>query len=589
MRTLKRKKCLGQSHRLRSLPSVRLGGLVLLAISAVCVLFAAPMLQQTAVSGDLDIATVLPTGAMIYLESKEFSGQLRDWSESSVKQHWLEGENFSQFEKSRLYLRLKDKLQEFSGLAGVSVDLPLLRSLAGNQAGLGLYNIRDIEFVFATRISGSQFEQGPFFQQRPQYEQRTAEGGTYFARNGQGGAIAFAIRRNYFFLATSETLLRSALHNVAVASSREGLSAEPLFQESQAALARSADLWMFLNMSLIQSSRSFRNEWLYQNFEETSRYRAGVVRLSRLPNQYREERQFLLKDDASLPEKIDPVLLQSIPRSMEFVRAEAASSRDIAAMLYSALLNPLRRRDETLSLTGSDAPYEIAPLLKTGNRYFLQIDEPMPAAENIEESRRRVQEQLISQLEREIEALGVKGFQQCVAPQLDSQGYCRVQQALLLNGGGKSLSSLKQVLQNQYNRLYLSGTAATWARGEGTLESLGTLAGLTLGSKGSLLVIGNSESLAQSLLSSESTVPLMSERPLYSYARLDAKRFRSNYKALFQWLDHQAHPRNPGEPPPYFSQNLGSLVTALSPLQAVTVQSWAIERILHQEVVYDLQ
>ena len=45
-----------------------------------------------------------------------------------------------------------------------------------------------------------------------------------------GGAVAFAIRRNYFFLATSETLLRSALHNVAVASSREGLSVgRPVF------------------------------------------------------------------------------------------------------------------------------------------------------------------------------------------------------------------------------------------------------------------------------------------------------------------------------------------------------------------------
>ena len=84
-------------------------------------------------------------------------------------------------------------------------------------------------------------------------------------------------------------------------------------------------------------------------------------------------------------------------------------------------------------------------------------------------------------------------------------------------------------------------------------------------------------------------MPLASDRPVHSYARLDLKRFRPNYDALFQWLDYQAHSRNPGEPPPYFSQNLGSLMTALSPVQAVTVQSWGIERILHQEVVYDLQ
>ena len=366
-------------------------GAWLLAVLAIVVigsgLFALPWLQTT--GSDIDIATLLPPGAMIYLESQDFLGQLQRWSDSGVKQRWLASANFSEFEKSRLYLRLKDRLQEFNSLAGLSTDLPLIRSLAGKQAGLGLYGVRDLEFVFVTKIPTSSFEQGPFFQQRARYEQRSAEGGAYFARSGPNGAIAFAVRRGYFFLATRESLLRTALHNFGVASSRERLSAEPLFQESQTALARSGDVWMYLNMGLVQESRYFRNEWLYRNLEETGRYRAGAVRLGMQAGQYKEERQFLLKEDVTGPAAIDPVLLQGLPGNLELVRAETATPKAIAAALHEALLNPLRQRDQTLSLTRREDPYETAPLLKTDNRYFLQIDEPAPAVENRQEAQRR--------------------------------------------------------------------------------------------------------------------------------------------------------------------------------------------------------
>jgi hypothetical protein len=224
------------------------GSWLVAALAAIAIgsaLFALPMLQT---ASDIDVATLLPPGAMIYLESQDLLGQLQRWGDSGVKQRWLGSANFSEFEKSRLYLRLKDRLREFDSLAGLTTDLPLVRSLAGKQAGLGLYGIRDLEFVFATKIPTGSFEQGPFFQQRARYEQRSAEGGAYFARSGPNGAIAFAIRGGYFLLATKESLLRAALHNFSVAASRERLSAGPLFQESQTALDRSGDIWMYLNM-----------------------------------------------------------------------------------------------------------------------------------------------------------------------------------------------------------------------------------------------------------------------------------------------------------------------------------------------------
>jgi hypothetical protein len=502
-----------------------------------------------------------------------------------VKQRWLASANFSEFEKSRLYLRLKDRLHEFDSLAGLSTDLPLVRSLAGKQAGLGLYSIRDLEFVFATKIPASSFEQGPFFQQRARYEQRSAEGGAYFARSGPNGAIAFAIRGGYFLLATRESLLRTALHNFSVAASRERLSAEPLFQESQTALARSSDVWMYLNMGLVQDSRYFRNEWLYKNLEETGRYRAGVVRLAMQSGQYREERQFLLKEDATAPPAIDPALLQGLPDSLELVRAETATPKAIALTLHETLLNPLRRRDQTLSLTRREDPYETAPLLKTDNRYFLQIDEPAPAAENPKERQQREMQQMLSELEAELQALGSAALVQCRSSQLDAEGYVRAQHGFVLKAGTPNLNRLKQVIQSQYNRLHHGSQLANWTRGEGNSEVLGSLSPVALETKGSLFALGNSTAFVRSLLNSPSSAR-DSSRAVYYYGRLDLKQLRPHYNGLFQWLDYQAVPPHPGIPPPYFSANLGGLLGALRPVETVAVQRWVVNRTLHEEVIY---
>jgi hypothetical protein len=164
-----------------------------------------------------------------------------------------------------------------------------------------------------------------------------------------------------------------------------------------------------------------------------------------------------------------------------------------------------------------------------------------------------------------------------------------LQRALLLGGGDRNLSSLKQVIQSQYNRLYLSGNPAAWTRQEGAVEVLGARGGVTLASKGSLLILSNSESFTRSLLNSPSDPAAKTDRPLHSYARLDLKRFRSSYDALFRWLDYEARPRNPGEAPPYFSQNLGSLMAALSPVEGVTVQSWGRGKVLHEEIIYQMR
>ena len=77
-----------------------------------------------------------------------------------------------------------------------------------------------------------------------------------------------------------------------------------------------------------------------------------------------------------------------------------------------------------------------------------------------------------------------------------------------------------------------------------------------------------------------------SSRAVHYYGRVDLKQLRPRYNGLFQWLDYQAVPPHPGAPPPYLSANLGGLLGALQPVEAVAVQRWVVNRTLHEEVVY---
>lgn len=321
------------------------------------------------------------------------------------------------------------------------------------------------------------------------------------------------------------------------------------------------------------------------SLEETARYRAGVVRLAMQSGQYREERQFLLKEDAAAPAAIDPALLQSLPDSLELVRAETATPKTIDLALHETLLSPLRRRDQTLSLARREDPYEMAPLLKTDNRYFLQIDEPAPAVENLKESQQRELQQMLTELEAELQALGSAALVQCRSSQVDAEGYVRAQHGFVLKSGGTNLDRLKQVIQRHYNRLYHGSQLANSTRGEGTTEVLGSLSPVALQTMGSLFAIGNSTTFVRSLLNSASSAGDSSRAVTYD-ARLDLKHLRPHYNSQFQWLHYQAVPPHPGAFPPYFSANFGGLMGSLQSVETVAVQRWVVNRTLHEEVVY---
>ena len=64
------------------------------------------------------LATLMPSGALLYLEAPDFGRLLRDWDISKVKGDWLQSENHAVFSRSNLFTKLQEVYSQYGEAAG---------------------------------------------------------------------------------------------------------------------------------------------------------------------------------------------------------------------------------------------------------------------------------------------------------------------------------------------------------------------------------------------------------------------------------------------------------------------------------------
>src|SRR5277367_545399 len=98
------------------------------------------------------MSTLLPPGALIYLEAQDFSGLLTRWNGSAEKRAWLTSANYSVVSRSRLLGRLQQVQGEFETAAGVSPQMNLLNQVAGRESAFAFYGLGNLKFVYLTKL-----------------------------------------------------------------------------------------------------------------------------------------------------------------------------------------------------------------------------------------------------------------------------------------------------------------------------------------------------------------------------------------------------------------------------------------------------
>jgi hypothetical protein len=328
-------------------------GVLLLSCAVV---FAVGALER-ALKPQPELPSLLPEGALLSIEARDFGSLLHDWNTSEEKRAWLASDNHADFSTSRLFTRLSQAQNEFSAAAGLPADANLLETVAGKQSCLGLYDIGNLEFVYVTRLNQQQIESTPLWQTRSKFEQRSEAGNPFYVHTDAASSrtAAFAAKDGWLILSTREDLVAGVLDRLATAS-LHSLANEGWFAEAvkQAAVER-GDLRMVLNLEMIVSSPYFRSYWVQRNITEMKQYASAVSDLYRTSQTYREERVLLRRAGLTAVSQGDVRSIAALaPEDAAFYAAQASPAPE--SVLEALRENLLESRPESAAASSTAAP-----------------------------------------------------------------------------------------------------------------------------------------------------------------------------------------------------------------------------------------
>lgn len=308
------------------------------------------------------LARLMPQGALLFIEGKDFGGLLQDWSSSAEKQSWLKSDNYEAFSRSRLFLRLQAAQQEFATAAGVPPNTKFLSEVAGKHTALGIYDIGKLEMLYITELPSAQAMQSGIWQQRSKFDPRQAAGEQFFARTDpqSGRTVAFAINGDYLILATREDLVAGALSAIK-GGQLATIDREPWFAEAIKAAQQPGDLRMVIHLDEVAKTPHFRTYWIQQNITAMRAYQSAVSDLYRSASEYREERVLLRKnaEDATKNPSDASQLAQLVPAEAGYFSSEAGPAvGDVIGAIEQKILAP---RD------GPAPPSQSAPTVSLGD------------------------------------------------------------------------------------------------------------------------------------------------------------------------------------------------------------------------------
>ena len=329
---------------------------------------------QSSTAGAMQLASIVPQGAILTIESKDFAGLLKQWSESKEKAAWLKSDDYEIFSRSRLLGRLGDAQTEFAHSAGLPPDMSFVQEVAGSDSIFAWYDVGKLEFLYITRMPAGGAERSRLFALRGKFTRRQIGSMTFYVRRTGGAAaseapegdspgsdgaldvgrertVAFATSGDWLLLATREDLMAGALTLLGRAKSTATveaenallpLSEEPWFHDARVAADREPGaMRMTLNLEKIVRTPYFESYWIQHNISDMKQYRCAVddlylegddLKAASDRHVFREER-ILLPESSTETEKISPDLTAMtalLPSHAGVYRAVASPSLDVA-------------------------------------------------------------------------------------------------------------------------------------------------------------------------------------------------------------------------------------------------------------------
>jgi hypothetical protein len=310
---------------------------ILVLSLAIALTSASDAQQARPLSEQLRHASLMPGGAMLYIQSGDLNALMRRWIASPVRAAYYKSPSFKAFSKSHVYLKLEQRKKDFESALGFGLDESRLAELAGGPSAVALYDIGKIELVFVTEVSRAKAAATAAFQQAMKFEERSASGTSYYVREltTDGGRMTqqfcFVYAGGKLIITTAEGLMLRTLANLK--SQTEDSLGPAVIRAAESAEGFAAhDVTMWLDQTKLNNSRLFRNYWIHRNPGELAAVENGLVDLRISAAGLTEQRWFKLKAGISQPPEVTgsdlAALLQFAPPDAQLIEVRGPSSQE---------------------------------------------------------------------------------------------------------------------------------------------------------------------------------------------------------------------------------------------------------------------
>jgi hypothetical protein len=534
---------------------------------------------QTAPAHALD--QVMPEGALLYIEARDFSGLLKDWNASPERAEWLKSDDYRVFSNSRLFLRLREASDQFAAAAGLPPNMKFLLEAAGRESAVAVYEIGKLEFLYVTRLSSGDFVQSTLWQSRNKFQSRNAGGKPFFTRKDEesGRVVAFAVADNYLILGTREDLVAGSLELMSGSKGR-ALNGEGWYKQARAAASPTpGDLRMVMNLQNLAIAPHFRTYWIQQNITEMRGYAGAVSDLYREGQVYREERVILPVNNDKEPgpsASAVTALLSSVPSDYGFYQAGPADTKRALAVLEQKILAPrfgaarIERLAPQVQLTSGQTG--------AGTDLETRID--------VEPASRVTSQNAAEALQRQLEKASPQALLVLQASHKNADGVLLSLPAVvgIVASNDWDVVSVQNAVQEMIApALTAARLGLQWreVKDAGGYYELDGLLPLQMAVRGKVMYLANDAGLLASVLQTRNQ-PL--SQPATYAAGFSHARERQKFYEFTSLVDQPSAAR--GAEPQFFSQNIASFSRAFAKLESEEIITRQTKDKIQQTVTY---
>lgn len=540
-------------------------------------------LYQAQTSSARPLDQLVPEGALLYIEAKDFGALLKDWNASPEKAQWLKSDDYRVFSNSRLFLRLNKASDEFAVAAGVPPNMKFVNDAAGKESALAIYDIGNLEFLYISRMNSGSFTQSPLWQLRNKFQPRMAGGKPFYARKEEqsGRVVAFAVADDYLILGTREDLVAGALELMGGSKSRT-IRQEGWYTKALAAAPPAAgDFRMALHLEKIAVTPHFRTYWVQQNITEMQGYESAVSDLYREGATYREERVILpaksSEDENALTQSTQAVtgLLSMVPKEYGFYRAGKADTKSSLAVVEQKILAPH---------FGAAPVEKLAPQVQLGSGQT-GASSDLETRIDVEPVSRTVGGNAREGLQKQFDGAHVQGMLVVQSTRKNSDGVLLANPSVVVIAGGNDwdLPGVQKAVQDVLAPgLTASRLGAQWreVKDAGGYFELDGLAPVQLAARGKLLFFSNDAAALSAVLQARTPAP----SPVYYAAGFSHGRERQNFYEFTALVDRGSGA--PNNQPQFFSGNMASFSRSFARVDSEEVAIRESKGKIQQTVTY---